>query len=117
MTDLDPQTAACPNCGCVAATQFHACSDPGKCPYWVPSKGWVYRDDITPADRAEIKAWEPPPLRYDRNYDQCGTPPFHSPRRVGMMWNGEPMFMCPACYRNYFGAPASKEDYVKVPKS
>jgi hypothetical protein len=110
---LDPRDARCPNCGYMALTQMHATWNLNRCPYWVPSRGWVAAQDLIASDKAEIDAWDPPKnLRYDSEYDTCGPLPFHGTERVGMTWNGEPAFMCPGCFENLFAAPPLEEQFV-----
>jgi hypothetical protein len=107
----DPQDARCPNCGCIALARFHAAIDLDLCPHWVPGKGWVATADLTEADLAGIQAWQPPPLRYDPEYDQCHGSCAPGPR-ARLIYYGEPMFMCARCFENILGAPPEADRMV-----
>ena len=115
-TALDPQEARCPNCGCMALTQFHAGDSTAKldkCPHWVPGRGWVASADLTAADLAEIEAWTPPALRYDEGYDNCaGGCARSDDRRVAFTYYGEPAFACPGCYEAIFGGPPDEDGLI-----
>jgi hypothetical protein len=54
-------------------------------------------------------------LRCDPVYDQCGAPPFHGTKRAGIMWYGEPAFLCPQCFESLFCVPPPPGQMVKVP--
>lgn len=84
------------------------------CPHWVPGKGWVTTNALTDTDRQAIANWDSPALQYDPNYDQCGEPPFHGTERAGLIWSGEPVFMCPQCFKNILGAPPLPHQMVRI---
>jgi hypothetical protein len=50
------------------------------------------------------------PLKYDPDGDQCGAQ--CGPERAGIIWYGDPVFMCPRCFERILGGAPSSDQMV-----